>query len=302
MPTVLHRTIVNQYLLLVGVFLLLSTTVVTGSGLCGYVYDWGTEDVGRQYSTNYISASWAGFEEANDNSNIKSKVRYDWAIVSDDMATNAIRLAATEEDSSSRCRNNSGISGKPDVADWTNVDSTYATNYQLSLTPGQTYYVLLRVSTTTISSDGQVTESVIYTNGAGITISTTTKYTRGKNNDNNDNNNNNKRNKDNNNKNNNKNNKNNNKKNNNNNNPIVLPSLLESSSSSFDFNPALFNSSHSAISVSSGLLGWQIALIIIACVTALILLLVLIFIVVGRVKGDDKYETNVHRNENAEKI
>jgi len=255
--------------------------------LCGYVYDWGSEDVGQQYSTNYISASWAGFESTEDTNNIvSSSVRYDWAIISDDLATETIRTSGTEEDPSIRCRSEVGISEKPDVADWVAVDSTYANNYQLSLTPGQTYYVLLRVTTTTIDETGKTTDSVIYTNGGGITISTETKYTR-----------------------------NNNARRGRNNGrrgvtttgqgilrpPTVFePPLLESSS------PVIFvNSSHLSSFISffsSGLFGWQIALIILACVFALILLLVLIFIVVGRSKGEDKYETNVHRNENVEKI
>jgi hypothetical protein len=290
---------ISLLLTLLVCFVISTSATTTTSGLeatCGYVYDWGTEDMGQQYSTNYISASWAGFETPSSDNNLKTQVNYEWAIISDDLATEAIRLAATEEDSSIRCRDNSGISEKPDVADWSSVDSTYASNYKLTLTPGQTYYVLLRVTTTTTTLNGEVTESVTYTNGAGITISTTTKYTRG----------NNKNNKDNNNKDNNKG-KNKNNKNGKNKPPVIinggLPSFLESTSS---FSSLLFiNSSDlsSFLSVSSGLLGWQIALIIIACVFALILLLVLIFIVVGRTKGgDDKYETNVHRNENTEKI
>jgi len=269
------------------VCVLVSTSSATSSttsveGLCGYVYDWGTEDLGEQFSTNYISASWAGFEQApnNNNNNLKTQVGYEWAIISDDMANDVIRLAASEEDSSKRCRENSGITGKPDIADWASVDATYASNYQLTLTPGQSYYVLLRVTTTATNSNGEVSEVVTYTNGAGITISTETRYTRGNNN--------------------NKNNKGKGKKKGKNGKMMVFPSFLESTSSPLLFVNSSFFSSF--FGVSSGLLGWQIALIIIACVVALILLLVLIFIVVGRTKGDDKYETNVHRNENTEKI
>jgi len=155
-------------------------TSSTTSGLCGFVYDWGTEDEGQQYSTNYISASWAGFEPSTEDPNNKVTVYYDWAIISDDVATDTIRNAGGEEDPSIRCRSESGLSETPDVADWAAVDSTYANNYQLSLTPGQSYFVLLRVTTTTLQSTGKVSKSIIYTNGHAISIATETRYTRGK--------------------------------------------------------------------------------------------------------------------------
>jgi len=106
-------------------------------------------------------------------------VLYDWAIISDQIATDAIRNAGSAEDPSKRCRSDVGISVKPDIADWVSVDSTYANSDQLSLFPGQIYYVLLRVTTMTKDEkSGESSESVIYTNGAAITISTETKYTR----------------------------------------------------------------------------------------------------------------------------
>jgi len=246
--------------------------------LCGHVYDWGGEDVGEQVSTNYISASWVGFEPENTNN--KVSVRYDWAIISDDIATDAIRNAGAEENPSIRCRSEVGILETPDVADWVAVDSTYANNYQLSLTPGQTYFVLLRVTTTTkIDEENRPIQSVIYTNGAPITISTETKYTR-----------------------NNGKNKGGKGKGPGKNKPpvIFLPPAVSSVSSLLFFNSSQLSSFVSLN--SSGLFAWQIALIILSCLFALILLLIMIFIAVGRSKGEDKYETNVHRNENVEKI
>jgi len=269
----------------------LETGTTSSSGLCGFVYDWGTEDEGQQYSTNYISASWAGFEPSTEDPNNKVTVYYDWAIISDDVATDTIRNAGGEEDPSIRCRSESGLSETPDVADWAAVDSTYANNYQLSLTPGQSYFVLLRVTTTTLQSTGKVSKSIIYTNGHAISIATETRYTRGKG----------------------KKEGGEGKKNGGKKRkttagragpPVIfLPTLFESSSS---FEPVFFVNSSEISSFlnqfSSGLLGWQIALIILGCVFALILLLVLVFIVVGRTKSEDKYETNVHKNENVEKV
>jgi len=266
------------------VLFLSSTLAISQSqeqGLCGYVYDWGTEDVGQQYSTSYISASWAGFEPTDDldfDNNNKVTIEYEWAIISDQIATDAMRAAGSQEDPSQRCRSEAGIPGTPDVVDWKSVDSTYANSDQLTLSPGSTYYVLLKVTTiTTDQKTGESAESVLYTNGAAITISTDTRYTRnvkgkggGKRNRNRFP------------------------------NVIVNPSNLESSSPLIFVNQSELSS---FISIrSSGLLAWQIALIVLSCVFALILLLLLIFVIVGRGKGEDKYETNVHRNENVEKI
>jgi hypothetical protein len=259
-----------RFLCLIGTLLLsfLSMNTLVNSTQCGYVYDWGTENIGQQYSTNFISASWAGFQDTENEEN-NNKIRYEWAIISEKLATDAIRNADSVD--GPRCRAYPGFEGKPDIQDWTEVDSTYASNNKLTLFPGSTYWVILRVTTLKQSNVGA--PEILYTNGAGISISTEARLAeRGKFN----------------------------KhfvRKHFKRSPSPSPELLYFSSSSLSL-----SSFSSYQDLSSGLLGWQIALIIIACVFATILILVLIFILVGRSKADDKYETNVHRNENVEKI
>jgi len=48
--------------------------------------------------------------------------------------------------------------------------------------------------------------------------------------------------------------------------------------------------------------GWKIGLITAACVVGLLLLLLILLVVVAKGKGEDKYTTTVHRNDNVEKF
>jgi len=270
MNMIMHCKVQLSLILTLLLSLLSLTTLVNGTQ-CGYVYDWGTENIGQQYSTNYISASWAGFQDTENEEN-DNKIRYEWAIISEKLATDTIRNADSED--GPRCRTTPGFEGKPDIQDWTEIDSTYASNNKLTLFPGSVYWVVLRVTTIKHSKVPTTTvleEEILYTNGAGITISTEARLAeRGKNRF---------------------------ARKHFKLSPSPSPELLYFSSSSLSL-----SSFSSYQDLSSGLLGWQIALIIIACVFATILILVLIFILVGRSKADDKYETNVHRNENVEKI
>lgn len=184
---------------------------------CGYIYD-GPRlgvDIDRQNSNTTIQAVWEGFGEG---------VKYEVAIISEDMATRTVKKSGNEAPNSTRCRDTESFNGtNPDVKGYTSVKGTYFIDDNLDLVKGVRYYVVLRVS------DG---DEVLYTNSNGVTIG--------------------------------------------------FPDDDDDDDDEFA--------------------GWKIGLITAACVLCCLLILLLLLLLLLKGKGEDKYTTTVHRNDNVEKL
>jgi len=116
------------------------------------------EDQDEQQSTQFISARWNGFEHVDSH-----QLQYEWAIISENKATFAIRSADAPV-----CRTDTGFEGEPDVQRWVRlpIGQTWAINDHLSLVIGHTYYVVLHASLPGDSTEG----ASIYSNSNGIVI------------------------------------------------------------------------------------------------------------------------------------
>jgi len=129
---------------------LCTTTLCAAQSNCPYVFDGNMFqfDLNTQTSIREMSANWYGLTE-------RQVVSYDWAIISEKLATPAIL--------NDGCRFASGISGLPDVAQWESTRMrTLVTKSDLKLQVGTTYYVLIR--TTLI--DG----TLLFSNSNGVRI------------------------------------------------------------------------------------------------------------------------------------
>jgi len=88
---------------------------------CGYLYDGITreKDVGRQKKSYPISANWKGFTHDEDKD---AKIKYQFAIVSQEVLTETILHSGPEAPTEKRCRYDDGLEGfKPDVVGWTTL-------------------------------------------------------------------------------------------------------------------------------------------------------------------------------------
>lgn len=116
---------------------------------CGVVIDGSSsEDIDVQSSLSKISASWPGFEDGWEKNRV---LRYEWAVISSSLASNAVKAR--------ECRENSGFVGLPDILPWTNAETKTSASASVRLTNGETYYVIVRVTTALgtqkyVNSDG----------------------------------------------------------------------------------------------------------------------------------------------------
>merc|ERR1711976_244628 len=120
------------------IWLLLSLALfvaVCSSLPCGFVNDGLKLDVDVQSSTTKLSASWFGFEDGKESNRI---LRYEWAVVSSSQAK-SLEAGA--------CRESAGFLGQPNVVGWTNVEKATTASTNVKLTEGETYYVVIRATT-----------------------------------------------------------------------------------------------------------------------------------------------------------
>jgi len=144
---------------------------------CGYLYDGITreKDVGRQKEDYPISANWKGFTHNEDKS---AKVKYQFAIISQEVLTEAVLYSGPEAPTRKRCRRDDGLEGlEPDVVGWTTLtfDKKKTTDdtegafriYDLDLKKKYRYYVIL---------SAQYKDEIIYTNSDGVYITSRDDY------------------------------------------------------------------------------------------------------------------------------
>jgi len=138
---------------------------------CGRLYDGITreKDVGRQKQDYPISANWKDFTHDDDKD---AKIKYQFAIVSQDVLTESILYSGPEAPTHKRCRRDDGLEGfHPDVVGWTTLtfDKKKTTKdtdgafriYDLDLKKKYRYYVIL---------SAQYKDEIIYTNSDGVYI------------------------------------------------------------------------------------------------------------------------------------
>jgi len=138
---------------------------------CGHLYDGITreKDIGRQKSNYPISANWRGFTHDDDDD---AQIKYQFAIISQDVLTETILYSGAEAPTKKRCRRDDGLEGfKPDVVGWTTLtfdgkksssDTEGAFRIEdLDLEKKYRYYVIL---------SAQYKDEIIYTNSDGVYI------------------------------------------------------------------------------------------------------------------------------------
>jgi hypothetical protein len=144
---------------------------------CGKIYDGITQakDVGRQRAEYPITANWEGFEHPDEPD---TQIKYQFAIISQEVLTQTIVDTSYYATPAKRCRDNDGLEGfKPDVVGWTTlifkgeretVDAAGALRVNdLDLKYGYRYYVILKA---------QLNDEIIYTNTDGVYITKRTGY------------------------------------------------------------------------------------------------------------------------------
>jgi len=144
---------------------------------CGYLYDGITreKDVGRQKQDYPISANWKGFTHDDDKDAL---IKYQFAIVSQDVLTKEILYSGPEAPTKKRCRRDDGLEGlKPDVVGWTTLTfnkkkSTKDTDgafriKDLDLKNKYRYYVILSAT---------YKDETIYTNSDGVYVTDRANY------------------------------------------------------------------------------------------------------------------------------
>mmetsp|Transcript_62665 Transcript_62665/g.116548 ORF Transcript_62665/g.116548 Transcript_62665/m.116548 type:complete len:303 (+) Transcript_62665:168-1076(+) len=105
---------------------------------CGLVFDGAVRgvDVDVQGSTARVFASWTGFEDGSERQRV---LRYEWAVISENLATEAVL--------DGQCRLEQGFRGHPDVLGWINVESAEQASATVGLSRGATYYTVVRATT-----------------------------------------------------------------------------------------------------------------------------------------------------------
>jgi len=144
---------------------------------CGFLFDGITKekDIGRQKDDYPISANWAKFTHDDDKD---AKIKYQFAIISQDVLTETILHSGPEAPTKKRCRRDDGLEGfKPDVVGWTTLTfdgkkSSSDTDgafriYDLDLEKKYRYYVIL---------SAQYKDEIIYTNSDGVYITDRDNY------------------------------------------------------------------------------------------------------------------------------
>ena len=119
--------------------IVLFVAVATASNLirCGQVIDGLSTDVDTLQVNSRVQASWSGFEDGKERNRI---IRYEWAIISSNIATSSVLER--------ECRITSGIRGLPDVYGWQNVGTaTVAIANNVNLVAGEKYYIIVRATT-----------------------------------------------------------------------------------------------------------------------------------------------------------
>jgi hypothetical protein len=175
----------SRYIILLGL-LLFSLLVLSradddfeddGFIKCGRLYDGITRDydVGRQKPDYPISANWKDFTHDDDKD---AKIKYQFAIISQEVLTETILYSGPEAPTKRRCRRDDGLEGlKPDVVGWTTLtfDKKKTTKdtdgafriYDLDLKNKYRYYVILSAS---------YKNETIYTNSDGVYITDRDNY------------------------------------------------------------------------------------------------------------------------------
>jgi len=181
-PTTMNR---SRYIFLLGLLLISLIGFATaddsfkddGFIKCGYLYDGITKekDLGRQKQNYPISANWKGFTHS---SNTDALVKYQFAIISQNVLTKEVLYSGPEAPTAKRCRLDDGLEGlKPDVVGWTtltfhNKKSTKDTDgafriRDLKLKEKFRYYVIL---------SAQYKNQTIYTNSDGVYVTQRDNY------------------------------------------------------------------------------------------------------------------------------
>jgi hypothetical protein len=213
-----------SFLLLLGLFLLYNGGVE--SLRCGRVWDGPNrhKEVEWQRSLTTLSANWDYFE---DNNNTKD-IQYEYAIISQTKFTPAIERSSHDAPVRNRCRNNTGIIGRPDVVSWHKVKGRKRVTWTgLSLRPKHRYYFIIKA---------RQGSQFIFTNTHGITVGLNGSINRTRSDDDDD-----------------------------------------------------------FADYKAGLIAMGIAICCILC------LLLLLLLAIAKGKGEDKYTTTVHRENNVEK-
>jgi len=207
-----------------------------------------------------LSAAWDGFDDG------ESSVSYQWAVISEELATSVILASGEQAEESVRCRTVPGFEGSPDILDWQTTEDTFVRVTNLMLTLDTTYYVVIRAE----NQAGQI----LFTNSDGVRILEHHLIERAI-----------QQKKD---------------------NPRKRDNSRKSNDSRKDDKSTASSSGSSSSSSNDddddGLADWEIGLIAAGCALFCLLLLLLLLIGISFGKGEDKYQTTVHRNENVERI
>jgi len=198
---------------------------------CGTAFDGDQPSVELDFQDDHHSLSF-NFDGFEDSTSKDQDISYQFSIISDQLATNAIFESGSGAPPELRCRQNVGINATPDVVLWTGVHGDeiphIVTQSGLELRTGHTYYIIIRA---TFKND------LLYTNTDGVFI-------RG--------------------------------------NGTIIYVHDDDDDHSFA--------------------DWKIGLIAAGCAVFCLLLLLLLLLLVAKGKGEDKYTTTVHRNDNVDKV